>query len=341
MRKTEILNETYLGPFNHPDKLNVGDVQSMQYEDGDAGPFYLSDVERERKRNDRQSGETEKKKYTRLQLIKKINEKSPLTKAKGNLKDIQAIAQTLQIPIEFERERTEEGWMSKQKGMLQVLWERGFIDPSLSKSEVAKRYTVDGKKNKDGEINEGSSLKEMIMNLPDFKQEQTLLQYRAEQLGVNIDCSPKYHPEIAREGIEFCWGIAKNFYRTRRLQDKKRRENWLKLVSECTCNKSVITISSVRKFGRRIRRYMLAYHGLEAAKAKQADGSLLHFSDLDLEVPEMSQHLVERLVKVYKSKRKCHRNIFDSEHKFLSSVVDWIKRSSAIEEGAAAEAEGE
>ena len=82
------------------------------------------------------------------------------------------------------------------------------------------------------------------------------MQYRAEELGVAIECSPKYHPEIAGEGIEFCWGIAKNVYCQMRLEDKKRRENWLKLVSKCT--KNVITIASVREFGKRIRRYMLA-----------------------------------------------------------------------------------
>ena len=62
MRNAEIKSETYLGPFNHPDRHNIGDVQSMQYKDGDVGPFYLSPNEKEAQRNDRPSGKTEKKK---------------------------------------------------------------------------------------------------------------------------------------------------------------------------------------------------------------------------------------------------------------------------------------
>ena len=76
---------------------------------------------------------------------------------------------------------------------------------------------------------------------------------------------------------------------------------------------------------------MLAYLGIETAKEKQADGSLQHFCDLNLTLPEMSIQLVERLVRVYKSPRKTHRNILDSEQKFLTTVVDWIK-SGAVDE---------
>ena len=149
-----------------------------------------------------------------------------------------------------------------------------------------------------------------------------------------IDCSPKYHPEIAGEGIEFCWGVAKNTYRGKTISEKKRKENFLRLVAECTCNKSVIRIESVRKFGRRIRRYMLAYLGIERAKLKQSDGNLIHSCDFNLKVPEMSVQLVERLVKIHKSPHKCHRNIVDSELKFLKSVMAWMKKMNSGDDGA-------
>ena len=66
-------------------------------------------------------------------------------------------------------------------------------------------------KKNNSEVIPGSGLKEMILNLPDFINEMTLLQYQAQKLGVSIDCSPKYHPEIAGEGIEFCWGLTKKY----------------------------------------------------------------------------------------------------------------------------------
>ena len=46
----------------------------------------------------------------------------------------------------------------------------------------------------------------------------------------------------------------------------------------------------------------------------------------------MSIQLVERLVKVYKTPHKCHRNILDSEKKFLKSVVNWIKNGEAADD---------
>ena len=92
-------------------------------------------------------------------------------------------------------------------------------------------------KNKEGTIIDGSNLKGIVSNLPDFRQEMTLLQFRAKQLGVTVDCSPKYHPEIAGEGIEFCWGIAKNTYRGKSISEKRKKESWMRLVNDCTCNK--------------------------------------------------------------------------------------------------------
>ena len=168
----------------------------------------------------------------------------------------------------------EEGWVGKPKGMLQILYERGFIDPSLSAKEIKEKFSANGKKDADGNIIEGSSLKQMIANLPDFKSEINLLQYRALQLGVKVDCSPKCHPEIPGEGIEYCWGLAKNTYRRQSIKDKRTKSKYLELVEKCTCNKSVITKQCVRLFGRWQRRYMLSYLGLEAVKDQQSTHTL-------------------------------------------------------------------
>ena len=129
--------------------------------------------------------------------------------------------------------------------MLQVLWERGWIDPSKS----VREYTVNGKKSNTNneEIIPGSSLKELMQNLPDFKEEITLLQYRASQLGVRVRCSPKYHPEIAGEAIEFCWAAAKNTYWRYKLSEKRTKEKFKRLVIEC---QKVNTKDAVRTFGR-------------------------------------------------------------------------------------------
>ena len=93
----------------------------------------------------------------------------------------------------------------------------------------------------------------MIASLPDFEQKIILLQYRAQELGVAIDCSPKRHLEIAGDGIEFCWGPAKNKYRRFSFKERERKEIWFELVEKSTCNKDVLNTAIVRLFERRIR----------------------------------------------------------------------------------------
>ena len=143
-------------------------------------------------------------------------------------------------------------------------------------------------------------------------------------------------PLPPQQGIGFCWGIAKNHYRARNLSDKKRKANWMKLVRECTDNKKVITLECVRLFGRRIRRYMLAYLAIDNVQNNnhQESTHLQHSTeDPHLKIPEMSLQLVERLVKVHKSPRKSHRNILDSEMKFLRCVARWMKKRSGNGDG--------
>ena len=104
--------------------------------------------------------------------------------------------------------------------MLQILWERGYIN---SEKDV-RFYSVNGEKiNKDSkEIIAGTSLKQIVDRLPDFKEELTLLQFCAKQLGVEICCSPKCHPEIVGKYIEFFWTFSKNNYCRCKIEDKSK-----------------------------------------------------------------------------------------------------------------------
>ena len=207
--------------------------------------------------------------------------------------------------------------------MLQILWERGFIDSNKS----VRDYSTNGKKShKDSnKIIPGSSLKELIQNLPDFKEELTLLQFRAQQLGVQVCCSPKYHPEIAGEDVEFCWAMSKNAYRKYQLKVKRTKEKFVRLVDKC---QEGITKKIVRVFGRQMRHYILAYHGIETAKEEEAStGALVHKdkNGSSLHLPEMSLALVEQMIK----KKKSHRNIADSlEKKFLNSILLGMKQAT-------------
>jgi len=203
----------------------VGETQYMQYKIGDPGPFWKTTDERTNNMHDTIMEGTVTKKRTKNELIKAISDGFPnYNLPTNNIKDIQAHATSLGIPVEYEKQKIKEGWLGKLKGMLQLLFERGFIDvQNKTNQEVVRSYSVNGKKDANGNIIEGTSLEKLVSNLPDFKNELTLLQFRAQQLGVRIECSLKYHPEIAGEGIEYCWGLSKNTYRRFPLSEKKNK----------------------------------------------------------------------------------------------------------------------
>jgi hypothetical protein len=72
---------------------------------------------------------------------------------------------------------------------------------------------------------------------PDFVNEVILLQCFTEQRSLPAGCcqlmlirSPKCHPKLAGEGIECDWGAAKQWYRSKKLVEKRTKDNFRKLV---------------------------------------------------------------------------------------------------------------
>jgi hypothetical protein len=125
------------------------------------------------------------------------------------LKDLQSFATTHDIKTHVQFEEVDIGWANKTKGLLQVLWEWGWINEAN-----LKPYTADGSKNPiTGEIDRTKSLRRMLSKWPDFASKKTALQILGEENNIQVDRSPKFHAEIAGECIEFCWACAKNLYR--------------------------------------------------------------------------------------------------------------------------------
>ena len=181
-----------------------------------------------------------------------------MKKVRGNLDEVQKLATNLNIPTKATSKKILEGRVGKPKGMMQVLWERGFLNPSKSSNELMRLYRFKKDKQTKQDI-PGSSLIEIIENLPDFKTELTLLQYRASQLGVTVECSPKFHPEIAGEGVNFCWALGKNTYCTHIVEEKRTKNKYFELVKRCTCSETIITMQEVCMFRQQTCQYMLAY----------------------------------------------------------------------------------
>ena len=127
-----------------------------------------------------------------------------------------------------EEPKLQQGWEGKAKGMLQILWEQGFID-----IDNLKMYTIDGKKDAYGVSQPEMSLEYLLGNCKDFEEEESLLQVMGRKMGVAIDRMPKCHCELAGEGIEYSWGWAKNLYHQKPLSEKKRKEKFRDTVRQC------------------------------------------------------------------------------------------------------------
>ena len=85
-----------------------------------------------------------------------------------------------------------------------------------------------------------------MLKQKDFLHKLTLvLQFHGQRLGVMADRSPKCHPEIAGEGIEYLWGLATFWYRQSPIGGKCTKELFHKLVGEATGGSSVLNIERV------------------------------------------------------------------------------------------------
>ena len=121
----------------------------------------------------------------------------------------------------------------------------------------------------DGEMLEGAeywSLRFLMASCLDFAEEMTALQHVGRELGVSVIITPKFHAELAGEGIEYSWGLTKGVYRRKPLRAKKGKESFKALVDECT-SREILTTKTVRKLSRRARAYICAYYSNMKASA--------------------------------------------------------------------------
>jgi hypothetical protein len=199
--------------------------------------------------------------------------------------------------------KVKPGWEGKGKGMLQILYERGWIcEEHLDRY---KKKVVDDA----GLIVKEYSLGNLLEACTDFANEKTQLEYVCGCLGVKVVITTKYHAEYAGEGIEYSWGAAKAIYRRYPLYSKKGKGNFLGLVSKCI-SQEVLTTDLIRKFSRRARNYMLTYKSLELVGD---DGGRQNINTIS--------HL--RIENLQKSVA-CHRAAFDFDLGFILQSVQLV-----------------
>jgi len=95
---------------------------------------------RQAKKFDHRTGEKIKQKRRKAELIALLKARNVDVSATYlSSKEIEKLAQENAIEIEHEIEEVHLGWVNKPKGLLQILWDHGWIDPQ----EPLSQYTKD------------------------------------------------------------------------------------------------------------------------------------------------------------------------------------------------------
>ena len=119
--------------------------------------------------------------------------------------------------------------------------------------------------------------------------------------------SPKYHCEVAGEGIEFVWGMMKRRFRSIPFKEKNTKQKFNKSVWEGIDN--YIKKENEIKFSGLCRRYMMAYQ-----KYANSDDKTLTYDG------------IER----YTKQMKTHRNVSDIEKGLIEREYASMHKNSGF-----------
>jgi hypothetical protein len=124
--------------------LAVGDEQSMTFSPTDFGPFWMDAAEREERRFDRpktNAAAPQPRNKSKKDLAAELSVPgNVLDPNKFKLEQLQEMASAQEIPLQKIVPSIDPGWVGKQKGLYQVLWERGWIDTSrLDERAITKK----------------------------------------------------------------------------------------------------------------------------------------------------------------------------------------------------------
>jgi hypothetical protein len=300
MRST-VIEADCLGKFST--NLKIGDTQSMVFGPNDAGPFNMKPHVRAARKHNRIKGQAVKR-YTKDELLKQLIADGFRLRKRYTKKELDDIATGRGLALQREVDITEEGWLGKPKGALQIAFERGFINTELPLSS----YSLAGKdtwKDENGDLLQHFRpfcLRSLLGECPDFRNEKSALQnlveaYSTPTASCQVLFTPKYHCEIAGEGIEYLWAFAKRVFCAVPYLNKHSSDGFRSVVRDSI---ATATISNARKFCGKARRYMLAYS----------------YFDRNEDNPTFDE--IEKFVK---HKAKTHRNVADSDVGFISQAV--------------------
>ena len=188
------------------------------------------------------------------------------------------------------------GYVGKNKGIKQILWERGLWKEGMKLTQTEKQKLSAIMNNKpmlDPELNASLALGSCF----DFANEKSALADLVEQRGHILLTSVKCHPEMAGGGIEYCWGFLKYTHRQNNEKQTEKRKGGAvfkqTVLTLCT-NRDVLAMARIWKYQRRARDYHRLYIALPGDTVT-------------------SHGMLENMRKTYKT----HRNIGEIERAHL------------------------
>ena len=159
------------------------------------------------------------------------------------------------------------GWLGQPKGMLQILYEQGWIDLAKVHSPQKISYSKNGKQSimdENGILRDDAkkySLTPLLQQCADFQNEKSDLEHLCADLSksnskARILFTPEYHCNLAGEGIAYTQGFVKQIYRWYPISAKRSFSSFVALVN---LSLGRITIQMCRSFSSKARSYMLGY----------------------------------------------------------------------------------
>jgi len=242
MRDTTITDaDTELGPCVER-ILQVGDVQSMVFKEGDAPPIVAPSAPP----HDVTKGPPQIKEKSGRELKDELKSLGMHELTNGLVAEVKTKAANAGLSLFKNVAPTTDGYIGKAKGLKQIAWERGF----WSKAELLQKGLV-----------KEDVIRSRLATCHDFATKISQMQFIAQELGVEVVMTPKAHPELAGQGVEYSWGYSKfTFRRNNTGRTSKEKVQQLEAnIRAALSTESSLNIERVRKFVRKARDYKVIY----------------------------------------------------------------------------------
>ena len=104
-------------------------------------------------------------------------------------------------------------------------------------------------------------------------EEESLLQLNLENLGAQCFHLPKFHCELAGEGIEYSWGVAKLAYQKLKKAEKNMLKKFHSQVQTCLSQDHLRT-NRIRLHSKQARDYMVTYFIMSIEGGNRTNGKI-------------------------------------------------------------------